>query len=142
MISAPVALVTQRFGEISIEPSAVFELGTPLPGFEKSRRFALLNLQEFRPFAWFQSMEEPDVCLPVVDPWRYFPEYSPNLALEALASLELEEESELAIYCVVAPHEEGLCLNLAAPLVMHQARGRAEQVILDNSDYGLAVPME
>lgn len=142
MITTPVAIETQRFGEVSVEPDSVFELGSPLPGFEKSSRYALLSFAEFQPFAWFQSIDEADVCLPVVDPWRYFPDYQPNLCHETLGSLGLEEDSEIAVYCVVSPHENGLCLNLLAPLVLHQARQRAEQIILEDSDYSLAQLME
>lgn len=142
MMSTQTIIGTARFGDIQIEEEEIFQLPTPIPGFEESRRFALLKFPQYRPFCWFQSVDERDVCLPVLDPWQYFPDYDPNLGESILSSLGVEGVSELAVYCVVSPHNSGLCVNLAAPIVLYQQKRRAGQFILDDGDFELAKPLE
>lgn len=142
MIESAVAIKSDRFGQLTVDSGAFFKFDAPLPGFEKSRNYVLLKFEEFQPFAWLQSTEESHVCLPLVDPWRYFPEYQPRVSAQTMDRLGVSEDGEVAVYCVVAPGESGLTLNLAAPLVLHQDGRCGEQVILEESDYSLAEPME
>ena len=142
MIKNAIAAKSEKFGEFEVDPGTVFHLESPFPGLEDSHRYVLLNFQEFQPILWFQSLDQSDVALPILDPWSHFPDYQPTIEQESLNSLGVTEDDEIAIYCVVAPEEDGLTLNLAAPIVLYGARQRAAQVILDDEKYGLAVPLE
>ena len=86
MIESAVAIKSDRFGQLTVDSGAFFKFDAPLPGFEKSRNYVLLKFEEFQPFAWLQSTEESHVCLPLVDPWRYFPEYQPRVSAQTIAS--------------------------------------------------------
>lgn len=133
---------TDRFGPIDVEADCLFAFPVPLPGFEGTPRFALLRLETSRPLFWLHSTEGSEVCLAVVDPWDYFPDYQPNFDPKSLQELDVGDDDEIAIYCVVAPHREGLCVNLAAPIVLFPRLGLGQQLILNEGDLMVAVPLE
>lgn len=142
MIKNAIAATSDKFGEFEVDPTTVFYLETPFPGLEESHRYVLLNLKEFSPILWFQSLDQSEVSLPILDPWSHFPDYQPTIEQDSLNELGVTEDDEIAIYCVVAPEGDGLTLNLAAPIVLYGAKQKASQVILDDEKYGLAVPLE
>lgn len=142
MIESPVVVRSERFGEHPVEAHDVFRMTLPMPGFEKSQHFALLKIEEFQPVSWFQSMEEPNVCVALIDPWPHFPAYKPVFAETSLTNLQVGENDEIAVFCVVAPHRDGLSINLAAPIVLHARVGLAEQVILQDESLDMALPLE
>lgn len=132
-----------RFGEIELDSETVIRFQQPLYGLENSRRFALLELQEYEPFLWLQSLDEAAVCLALVDPWLFFQNYRPRFEHQDLEELQLEEDAEVAVYCVVAPGAEpsSLTANLAAPIVFHPLRRQARQLVLEG-EYPLEAPLK
>ncbi|GAA4189078.1 hypothetical protein GCM10022219_04230 [Microbacterium oryzae] len=51
----------------------------------------------------------------------------------ALAEIEAEDLAEVRLLVVANPAEEGVYVNLRAPIVIHRSTGRAVQTILDDS---------
>ena len=68
-----------RFGTVEIDEEAVIEFPAGLIGLGGAR-YALIAADPEAPFAWLHSVEEPDVALPVTDPWRHFGDYAVELS--------------------------------------------------------------
>ena len=132
---------SSRFGPLSVQECDVIRFERPLLGLEESRDFVILHLKEYEPFLWLQSLDQGEMCFALADPWKFYQDYQPKFEQNTLDELGLCEEDEVAVYCVVGPSSEGLSLNLAAPIILHQARRIAAQVVLDDGQHSLAAPL-
>ena len=69
-----VMLQTSRFGEIEISPDTIVEFPSGLIGLGGSR-YTVITRSEEAAFSWLQSMDDPELAIPVTDPWRFFSDY-------------------------------------------------------------------
>src|SRR5947209_18412705 len=72
---------SSRFGRVDIDPATVIEFAEGLIGLGGSR-YALLARDAQTPFAWLQSLEDPGLALPVVNPHLFFAGYAVELTDE------------------------------------------------------------
>ena len=100
-----------------------------LIGFPEMRRFALVELQQARPFRLLASLDEPAFGLVVVDPRAIVPDYELALGGEELAPLGTTDPEDLTVaVSVVLPTEDSpFALNLRAPIVMCGTHRRGVQ---------------
>ena len=136
-----VEIRSHRFGNLTLCAGDVIAFERPLLGLESNRRYALLELSEFEPFLWLQSIDEGDVCVAIADPWKFYHDYNPEFDPEMLADIGVEEQDEVAVYCIVCSGSNGLTMNLAAPLLLHLSKRSAGQMVLQNGDYPLDAPL-
>lgn len=136
-------ITTARFGEISFAPSEVIEFPWGLPGFAELRGFLALSLEEQPNFVWLQSLDDPAMALPAVDPWQIFPSYDPRLPAYVTETLEIRDAEDFTILCVVVVTKDAgqMTVNLLAPLVVNLRTRRARQVMLENSGYSVREPI-
>ncbi|TAM59496.1 flagellar assembly protein FliW [bacterium] len=139
----PHQVVLPRFGEATYADDDVIEFPWGLPGFADHRRFLVLALDEQAPYLWLQSLDDPKVALPIVDPWQIFADYRPALPYYARVALDLVNPADFAIYCVVVctAGAEDLTINLLAPVVINHKARRARQVMLEGSPYSVRQPI-
>ena len=52
-------VMTRRFGPLEYDPAGTFEFPSGLPGFERERRFTLLEPAALAPLLFLQSLETP-----------------------------------------------------------------------------------
>lgn len=135
-----ITLQSTRFGdlELSDDDTLVFVDGlVGLPG----SRYALVkpgNLEE--PFAWLQSLEDPELALPVVRPGRFFPDYAVVLDPEDLAHASFDPAAaEVWVIIRTAERLEDIVANLRAPLLI--AEGHGWQVINRSPEAALRAPL-
>ena len=69
---------SSRFGTLEIESEAVIEFPSGLIGLGGAR-YALLSTNDDSPFAWLQSVDDPQLALPVTNPWLFFGDYEVEL---------------------------------------------------------------
>lgn len=123
-------LASSRFGELEIPQDAVIEFPTGLIGLPGTR-YALLAKTEDAAFAWLHSLDDPDVALPVTNPWRFFGDYEVELSDEEADRVGMTERDADAasVYVTVRAGDTptDFCANLRAPIVI--AGGRGHQVI-------------
>ncbi|MDQ4213220.1 flagellar assembly protein FliW [Microbacterium sp. ASV81] len=60
--------------------------------------------------------------------------YAPRLSAAALAEIGAADDGEALLFVVANPSEEGVHVNLRAPVVIHRETGRAVQMILEDQD--------
>jgi len=134
-----ITVATTRFGEIEVPPESVVEFPHGIVGFD-SRRFTLIARSENPVFLWLQSLDEPDLALPVTNPWLFFPDFELVVGDPELERLGIDR-SDLDVYVVVqaGPKLEDFKANLLAPIVIEGGRGW--QVINESDSARLRAPL-
>lgn len=132
-------LTSSRFGTIDVPDDAVVEFPGGLVGLG-GQRYALLARGEGGPFLWLQSLDDPDLALPVVNPWDHFPDYALELAPGEAARLGSEGGRDAALYVTVRAAEGGgFSANLRAPILIVGSTGH--QVINQAPDADVRAPL-
>jgi flagellar assembly factor FliW len=128
---------TRMFGEVDIADEKIITLETGMIGFPDMRKFALVYDEEKGedgPIHWFQSMDDPQVAFPVVDPTLIKPDYNPTVSDEILAPLgELTDQNVYVIVTVTVPRDiKEMSINLKAPIVINIDNNKAVQLIVED----------
>ena len=134
---------TTRFGELTIPEEEIFEFRWGLPGFGLLREFVVLAIEEQKPYVWLQSLERPEIALPLIDPWTLFDEYDPQLPAVTASVLEIEAAEDFCLMCVTVVGEQAdeLTVNLLAPIVFNLRCRIGRQVMLEDCDYSVRTPI-
>ena len=91
---------TKYFGEVDIPEEKVLTFDRGLIGLTDYKKFTLLYdcEKDESHIRWLQSLDEPTLALPVIDPWLIKEDYNPEVEDELLAGLgELTEENLLLL---------------------------------------------
>jgi flagellar assembly factor FliW len=132
---------SDRFGCIEIEPGDLLHFPSGLMGLEDCRDWVLLADAENDALGWLQNSSHPDIALAVVYPRRFVPDYQIRIARGELTPLELVDIREAQVLAIVGKNDQGITLNLKAPLVINLHRRLGRQVIA-NGDYPLQYSLE
>jgi flagellar assembly factor FliW len=135
-------LSTMRFGEIEIEESKIISFPKGLPGLEDTKRFALIHHDKTYPIDWLQSVDDPRISLPVVEPFLVMPDYEFNISDSDAGELSASRRSDLHVLNVVVIPEklEDMTVNLAAPILINVRMNLAKQIIFDRKNYQIQYP--
>jgi len=135
-----VTLHSTRFGRIELPPDAVIEFPTGLIGLGGSR-YALLARAEDSAFVWLHSLDEPELAIPVTNPWQFFGDYEVELSDEEAERIGITDASQTSVYVTVRATEalEDFAANLRAPILI--AHGRGHQVINQAPDAPVRAPL-
>lgn len=129
---------TRLFGEIDIEEEKIIAMEGRMIGFPELQKFALIFDEEKGTggsyIMWLQSMEEPDIAFPVMEPGVVKEDYSPVVNDEILLPLgEMpQEDVYLLVIVTAAPDVKQTSVNLKAPVVINTDTGKGTQVIVEN----------
>ena len=132
---------TRKYGELTIDEDRILHMPKGLPGFPGLERFALLEDPKTAPFCWFQSIEEPDISLVVMNPFLFKPDYRIDHLDSVLSEMGWNsvKTEELVIYVVVNIGTSGenkrITANLIGPIVINPDTKEAVQVVMSDSDY-------
>ena len=135
---------TLRFGDIDIEENSVFSFEIPIIGFDKLKKFVLLDINKDSFFKWLQSVEDPALAFPVVSVFSIGMDYSIDLPDSVVENLKISNvESLLVMNIASIPQDnpQGATINLLAPLVFNLDEQIAGQVILSGSGYDISFPL-
>ena len=137
-------VATKHWGILEIAEDALVRFPNGLFGFEDLHTFAMIEVEEYRPFLWFLSTEDPEVGFAVADPF-YFTSgpYELHLSPGDELALELEEGDTLALFVIVTLREGGRQItgNLKGPIVLNTRNRRAKQAVLYGSSYSVSQPL-
>jgi flagellar assembly factor FliW len=140
MTTQTITLESTRFGTLEIAPEAVVEFPHGLIGLGGTR-YALLARSEDATFVWLHSMDDPDLALPLANPWLFFKSYEVELADDEADRLGVDASDETAVYVTVRAAEqlEDFSANLRAPIVI--ANGYGHQIINQSPDAPVRAPL-
>lgn len=128
---------TARFGEIEIDETDIITMPEGLLGFGDCRRFVLLEQEEFRPFVWYQSLDDPGLCFILTDPLLFFPDYTVPVRREDIAPIRLDDLSQarVLVILVVPSDPRETTANLQGPIVVNVKERLARQLVLLDERY-------
>ena len=140
MTTETITLESTRFGQLEIPHDAVVEFPNGLIGLG-GRRYALLARSEDATFVWLHSLEDPDLALPLTNPWRFFTSFEVELADDEAERIGIDTNDETAVYVTVRAAEtlEDFSANLRAPILI--AQGCGHQVINQAPDAPVRAPL-
>jgi flagellar assembly factor FliW len=133
-------LHSTRFGRLDVPDDAVIDFPNGLIGLAGTR-WALLAKDEDSAFVWLHSMDDPELALPVTNPWRFFADYEVELGDDEAARIGITDADQTSVYVTVRAAEslDDFVANLRAPILI--ARGRGHQVINQAGDAPMRAPL-
>lgn len=131
---------TTRFGVLEIGADDLIGFPNGLLGLEDCRQWVLLADAQNEALGWLQCVTQPDVAVAVVSPRRFVPTYQLRVSRQDLAPLELARVRDAQVLAIVGKNEQGITLNLKAPLVVNLERRLGRQVV-SNADQPLQYPL-
>jgi flagellar assembly factor FliW len=136
-----VTVPSRRFGDLVLSPEDLIDFPQGLVGLGGSR-YVVVRTDADSPFCWLQSAEDPDLALPITDPWTFFPDYALELTDAVTADAGLPEHGDdVAVWVTVraATDRRDFSANLRAPIVVHAGRGH--QVLNESPDAPVRAPL-
>jgi flagellar assembly factor FliW len=115
---------SSRFGTLEIATDEVIEFPAGLIGLGGAR-YALLSTDEESPFAWLQSIDDPDLALPITNPWLFFTQFAVEIDDADAQRIGISDPSKVDVWVTVRAAEEleGFTANLRAPILVFNGRG-------------------
>lgn len=127
-----------------IPDSAVLTFSRGLPGLD-ARQFVILRPDGLEPIVLLQSVDNPDIGLPVIPCRSVIDGYEVQLEQDDRAQLDFADEGDASslLYLAVLwmSSDSGPCCNLAAPIVINAANNRGCQVAGVGSPYATLHPL-
>ncbi len=141
---APTHAGDEREGAQQDQPVISFSCG--LPGFPDAHRFALASLgNDLEPFCRLVCKDQLGVEFVAVPPEGLFRDYKVRVDDDTAAELEITgPDSMLVLNIVTLPtpgHNDKPTINLLGPIIVNKQTLAARQVILHDTDYGVAEPL-
>lgn len=128
---------TTRFGTISVTEDRIIWFVKGIPGFDRLKRFILIDHDQEGMFKWLQSVDDPRVAFLLTDPNIYKPDYSVPLKKGEMEGLDAKDSNSLVTLVMVCASQQAsqVSINLKGPVVFNSANMRAMQCIIDREDY-------
>ena len=135
-------IATSQFGEIEFSEDSLIYFPKGTIGFEKCRRFLLVEDDSYQPFRGLMSVDKQKVSFPVLNPFVINSEFGKKLPSDLVKRLFSAEE-RIDIFCVVNLNCEGgkATINLKSPIIIDHQRKRGEQIVLDSDELPVALPI-
>ncbi|OGG96234.1 MAG: hypothetical protein A2508_03915 [Candidatus Lambdaproteobacteria bacterium RIFOXYD12_FULL_49_8] len=134
---------TTRFGLIEVADEEVILFPEGLYGFEKQKRYVVIDQEEAGPFRMLQSLDEPALTFVVVDPVAIYADFKIEPSTEDLALIDATKGADLAQMAIVTLGRrlEEATLNLGAPLIVNRISHKGVQAVLNDTDYTTKEPL-
>ena len=131
-MSDRVTFTNVKFGEVTVEAASIVHFPEGVPGFERLKRYGLVQVDDEAPFLRLLSLDEPAVAFVILNPMLIWPDYKPRLAQEELQGLELANDEDLELYCIVTLNSDAkhVTVNLKGPIAINTVSMTARQIIL------------
>jgi flagellar assembly factor FliW len=135
-----VTLHSSRFGVLEIPDEAVIEFPSGLIGLGGTK-YALLARNEDSAFVWLHSLDDPDLAVPVTNPFRFFAAFEVELDDNEADRIGISDDDDTAVYVTVRAADalEDFSANLYAPILI--SGGRGHQVINQSADAPVRAPL-
>lgn len=131
---------TKFFGEVELDDDKILEFPNGIIGFEEYKRYAILydiEKEDETRISWLQSLDEPLLALPVVDPLGVTSEYAPMIEDELLKPLNDPADEDLIFLLIltVPSDMKKVTANMKAPIIINAKERKGVQLIVENADY-------
>ncbi len=128
---------TTRFGELEVNEDLIIKMTKPILGFENLTHYIIVETEDYLPFKWYQSIDDPDTAFVIINPLYFFHDYVVEVNPKEIEELKLKDENDIVTYVIVAiPHDyTKMTANLQGPLLINSKTKLAKQHVLVNTNY-------
>lgn len=131
---------TKLFGTIDLSEDKILTFDQGMIGFESLKKFAILydlENEKKHSVSWLQSLDEPQLAFPVIDPFFIKQDYNPEINDSDLVSLgEIKEEQLSVLVTLTVPKDmTQMACNLRAPIVINTETRKGAQIISETVEY-------
>lgn len=128
------------YGAVEYSPEDLITFTDGIFGFPKLIHYLLLRMSEGEEddsLLLMLSVEDPNVVFVLINPFFLCSDYSPSLAPQELACLDVTDSGDLSYYVICVVRDDYLenTVNLKCPLAINPQTRRGIQLILENSSY-------
>ena len=130
-------LETAHFGVIDINEDDFIFFPEGIPGFENSKKYALIgNDTGEAVFFWLQSVDMPELCFVVTDPFMVYDGYGVDVDDDDVELLKITDANKvLTLTIVIIPENiNEIRVNLKAPILINMDQKLGKQVIQKNDN--------
>ena len=79
---------TGRFGQLGVEEDEIISMPQGILGFPEYKRFCLVDPGDDTLILWLQSLENPEIAFPILEPKIFKPDYAARLSAVELRELK------------------------------------------------------
>ncbi|NDD91178.1 flagellar assembly protein FliW [bacterium] len=130
---------TGRFGQLTVGTEGTITIPQGILGFPEYTRFCLIDPADDTLILWLQSLDNPQVVFPVLEPKVFRLDYTAKLSALELRELKLDNVNQSAVLSILTIPEDitQMSANLKAPLVVNLKEQIAKQVVLQENEYSV-----
>jgi len=134
-----VIIETGRFGQLTVGNEGTITFPQGILGFPEYTRFCLIDPADDTLILWLQSLDNPQVVFPVLEPKVFRVDYSAKLSAQELRELKLDNVNQSAVLSILTIPEEitQMTANLKAPIVVNLKDQLGKQVVLQENEYSV-----
>ncbi len=134
---------TGRFGQIEISTDEIISIPSGILGFSEDQNFCLVDSGDDTLILWLQSLSNPRLAFPVLEPKIFKRDYIVRLSASELRELKLESIKDASVFTIltIPSNMQEMTANLKAPLVINTKTKIAKQVVLQENDQPIKHPM-
>lgn len=128
---------------LPVQSENVIQFPLGILGFEKIKRFALLESPQELPFRWLQVIDEPNLAFLVLPATQFLPSYQPDVPADDVKFLGISQPEDALLFNIVTLRPGGVStVNLKGPVVINRFTLKAKQVVLANAaEYSVQHPL-
>lgn len=134
---------TGRFGQVEISTDEIISVPSGILGFPEDHNFCLVDSGDDTLILWLQSLSNPHLAFPVLEPKIFKNDYIVRLSAAELRELKLASIKDASVFTILtipSPMTE-MTANLKAPIVINIKEKIAKQVVLQENDQPIKHPM-
>jgi flagellar assembly factor FliW len=130
-------ILSKHFGEIEIQEDHIITFPKGLIGLEDNKRYVLIEFEENSMVYWLQSIEDPDLCFIVANPYSFKSDYVLDVYEDDLKLIEMDDEKNVMVLVIlnVSLETKKITANLLGPLVINTNKNLGVQAVSKVADY-------
>ena len=115
----------------------IFKFPEGILGFEDIHEYIFIMNEKVAPFMFMQAIDEPNLSFVCIEIFRICPDYNIVLPDSAVEALEIEDPNDVLAIALVTVRKDVIetTANLMSPIIINMKNSKAQQVIIENSEY-------
>jgi flagellar assembly factor FliW len=136
-------IISKLLGKIEYSQENIIRFEEGLIGISDKKNFLLIEKEDFKPFDYLQSVDDPNFILVVISPMLVEKEFKFDIHKDDLNAIGIKNEDDFSLLAIVifASQVENITVNLKAPILINIHTKQALQIILQNDDYSVEEPL-
>lgn len=133
---------SERLGDIYYDEASTLSMPLGLLGFEDETSFVIVPIGEDGVYSWLQSAKTPSLAFLATSPHFFFADYTPEVNDSDLVGLDLRDETETHLLCLITIGDDAITANLLGPIVLNTRTRVARQVVLSENHWTTNEPLQ